>query len=68
VLDELAFATGLDIRPVLASEDELEHAIDRYYGGQGLQAHPEAIELPEDTSPLRGLKRASNVGPGTLLQ
>ena len=28
VLDELSFATGLEIRPVLASEDRLEQAID----------------------------------------
>lgn len=68
ILDELAFATGLDIRPVLASEDELEHAIDRYYGAPGFRARPDAIDLPEDTSPLRGLKRASGIGPGTLLQ
>jgi type IV pilus assembly protein PilB len=68
VVDELAFLTNLDIRPVLASEDELQHAIERYYGRPGLRHRPDAIELPEDTSPLRGLTRAAGEGPGSLLQ
>ena len=68
VVDELAFATGLDIRPVIAAEGELEQAIDRYYGAGGFQARPDAIDLPEDTSPLRGLTRSVGVGPGSLLQ
>jgi hypothetical protein len=67
VLDELAFATNLDIRPVLASEEELEAAIERHYA-VGFRSHPGAIDLPEDTSPLRGLKRAVDMGSGTLLQ
>jgi type IV pilus assembly protein PilB len=64
VIDELAFATGLDIRPVIASEAELDQAIARYYGDG--EPTPTAIDLPEDTSPL--LRRATGVGPGTLLQ
>jgi type IV pilus assembly protein PilB len=69
ILDELSFATGLDIRPVLASEDELEQAIERHYGGRhAFATRPDAIELPEDTSPLRGLRRTSGAGPGSLLQ
>jgi type IV pilus assembly protein PilB len=53
VLDELSFATGLEIRPVLASEDELEHAIESHLtSGSRDSTLPHAIDLPEDTSPL----------------
>ena len=33
-LDELAFLTGCEIRPALATEEEIGHAIDRCYCGQ----------------------------------
>lgn len=56
VLDELAFATGLEIRPVLASEEELDRAIESHLsGGVRENGLPRAIDLPEDTSPLRGV-------------
>jgi type IV pilus assembly protein PilB len=56
VLDELSFATGLEIRPMLSSEEELERAIESHLqGGHGAQS-PHAIDLPEDTSPLRGVR------------
>jgi type IV pilus assembly protein PilB len=56
VLDELSFATGLEIRPVLASEAELDRAIDAHLGGGAQPSRlPKAIDLPEDTSPLRAL-------------
>jgi len=54
VIDELSFATSLEIRPVLASEEEIDHAIENHLGGAARQAGASrAIDLPEDTSPLR---------------
>ncbi len=59
VLDDLAFATGLEIRPTLASEEELDGAIERHLQGPaGAHPPPRAIDLPEDTSPLRGVHGA----------
>ncbi len=64
LLDELAFATGMAIQPVLAAEGDLERAIARLLDGvvrrePGFDARADAIDLPEDSSPLtaaRGLK------------
>jgi type IV pilus assembly protein PilB len=52
VLDEIAFATGLDVRPVLATEADLDQAIARCLGTGGAPRRREPLELPEDTSPL----------------
>ncbi len=61
VLDELSFATGLEIRPVLASEVELDRAIDLLLSeGARERRLPHAIDLPEDTSPLRSAGRTLN--------
>jgi type IV pilus assembly protein PilB len=59
VLDEIAFATGLDVSPVLASEEDVDAALARILDGVVRRnLHPaergDAIELPEDTSPLSG--------------
>jgi type IV pilus assembly protein PilB len=57
-LDELAFATGMAVRPVLAAEQDLDRAIARLLDGvvarrpPAFQDRADAIELPEDTSPL----------------
>lgn len=56
VQDEIAFATGLDVRPVLASEGELDLAIARHLDGAApahdrFAGRKDAIDLPEDTSP-----------------
>jgi type IV pilus assembly protein PilB len=64
VLDEVAFATGMALRPVLAAEADLDRAIARLLDGvvarePGFHTREDAIELPEDSSPLRGLR-----GPG----
>lgn len=60
VLDELSFATGLEIRPVLASEEELDHAIENHLGtGTRETGLPRAIDLPEDTSPLSAVRKPS---------
>jgi type IV pilus assembly protein PilB len=65
VLDELSFATGLEIRPVLASEDELEQAIENHLSRNARESTlPRSIDLPEDTSPLSGGHRRSS-GPLT---
>jgi len=61
VLDEISFATGLEVEPVLASESDLDHALARLLDGVVRRhLHPstreDAIELPEDTSPLRGAR------------
>lgn len=53
VIDEIAFASGLDVRPVLATEADLDQAIERLLGGRaegGGRRSP--LDLPEDTSPL----------------
>jgi type IV pilus assembly protein PilB len=57
VLDELAFATGMAIQPVLASEDDLDRAIARLLDGvtlpePGFHGREDAIDLPADTNPL----------------
>ena len=68
VVDEIAFATGLQIRPVLASEADLERAIARNLDGIAtpppdgrFSDRADAIDLPEDTNPLR---RSSRKPPG----
>ena len=63
-LDEVAFATGMAVRPVLAAEEDLDRAIARLLDGvvrrePGFHSREDAIDLPEDSSPLRerrGLK------------
>jgi type IV pilus assembly protein PilB len=62
VLDEIVFATGLHVRPLLASEEQLDLAIalhlDGTSSGKGdFRSRPDAIELPEDTNPLSVLRR-----------
>jgi len=58
VLDDLAFRTGIDIRPVLVGPNQLSDAIERHYHAlewDGDQAsEPELNEVPEpgDTAPI----------------
>ena len=60
VLDEISFATGMDVRPALASERDIELAIARHLDGVaparegGFAGRMDAIDLPDDTSPLGG--------------
>lgn len=63
MLDELAFATGMAVKPVLAAEADLDRAIARLLDGielrqraTGFASREDAIELPEDTSPLRAIR------------
>jgi type IV pilus assembly protein PilB len=63
VLDDLSFATGLEIRPVLASEEELDRAIENHLGsGTRESGLPRAIDLPEDTSPLSSARKPPRSG------
>lgn len=64
IIDELSFVTGLAVRPVLAGEQDLDHALERYLGipararaVSGFAARGDAIELGPDTSPLAGVRR-----------
>jgi type IV pilus assembly protein PilB len=58
VLDEISFATGLDVRPVLATEADLDQAIARLVGAPGEAPRRfDALELPEDTNPITAGRR-----------
>jgi type IV pilus assembly protein PilB len=57
VLDELAFAVGRGVRPVLAAEDDLTRAIARLLDGvtlprAGFEHRPDALDLTDDPRPL----------------
>lgn len=55
-VDEISFVTGLDVRPVLAAEWDIEQAIARHLGDLerpvAAASRPRSIDLPPDTSPL----------------
>ncbi len=61
-LDEVAFATGMEVKPVLASDADLARALARLLDGvaapkpAGFAANADAIDLPEDTNPLRAIR------------
>lgn len=64
IIDELSFVTGLAVRPVLAGEEDLDHALERHLGiaprtraPTGFGGRKDAIDLGPDTSPLRGTRR-----------
>lgn len=58
VLDEIGFASGLEVRPVLATEADLDQAIARLYGPRlPGSSRLEALDLPEDTNPLTAARR-----------
>jgi type IV pilus assembly protein PilB len=60
-VDEIAFVTGLEVRPVLAAEWEIEQAIARHLGDGAAAPRGDngerarALDLPPDTSPLAGI-------------
>ncbi len=70
VLDEIAFATGMAVRPVLASEADLDRAIARLLDGvvvkraPGFAGREDAIDLPADTNPLSALKAVRGLKGG----
>ncbi len=63
-LDEVAFATGMQVNPVLASEGDIERALARVLDGVLLKkgepanfaSRKDAIDLPADTNPLSVLR------------
>jgi hypothetical protein len=63
-LDEVAFATGMQVKPVLASEGDLDRALARVLDGVTLAkgdptafaGRKDAIDLPADTNPLTVLR------------
>ncbi|HEY6006646.1 MAG TPA: hypothetical protein VIV57_27445 [Anaeromyxobacter sp.] len=69
VIDEIAFATGMTVRPALASEYDVDCAISRLLDGiiirreGGFATREDAIELPEDTNPL-SVESDPTGGPG----
>lgn len=46
VLDEVSFATGMKVKPVLASAGDIERAIDRHLDGLDVTTGVGAVELP----------------------
>jgi Type II secretion system (T2SS), protein E, N-terminal domain len=69
VIDEIAFVTGMTVRPALASEYDMDCAIARHLDGivirreGGFASREDAIELPEDTNPL-SVESDPQGGPG----
>jgi type IV pilus assembly protein PilB len=61
-LDEIAFATGMQVKPVLAGEADIERALARVLDGTlssgqtGFAGRKEGVDLPEDTNPLTILR------------
>jgi type IV pilus assembly protein PilB len=67
VIDEITFVTGMHVIPVLAGEVDLDRALQRCFGISprahsdfGFADRDDAIELPEDTSPLRAARRGAD--------
>jgi len=53
-LDEVAFASGLVVRPALAAARDVARAIERHYGSASPAFGQSAVELPKDTfGPMR---------------
>lgn len=69
VLDEVRFAAGMPVKPAIAAEEDLEQAIARHLGRPrpatvtAFASRPDAIELPEDSSPLTVLRRGGHGEP-----
>ncbi len=68
VIDELAFVTGLKVRPVLAGEVDLDRALERNLGiaprpraPSGFGARSDAIDLEPPRSGPRGAGRAGGL-------
>jgi hypothetical protein len=45
-LDDVRFASGLAVKPVLVAGDDLDRAIERHFGGLAPGAGASAVELP----------------------
>jgi type IV pilus assembly protein PilB len=59
-VDEIAFASGMEVKPVLVAERDLERAIARHLDGVelpreiGFEARDDAIELEAEDGPVSG--------------
>ncbi len=68
VIDEIAFVTGLAVKPALAAEADLDRALERHYGiaprrapsPAGYTGRTDAIDLPADSSPLTLMRRTTD--------
>jgi type IV pilus assembly protein PilB len=61
VIDELAFATGMAIKPVLATERDIDQAIHRVLGDQETTPRRhQALELREDAGPAMTIQQGRN--------
>ncbi len=67
VLDDLAFRTGMLIRPVMVGPSEIGEAIDRYYTAKSAPAAPASPEpaRPGDTLSETNLRRIREEPPPT---
>lgn len=55
-LDEVAFASGVGVKPVLASRRDVDRALDRHF--EGLKDRlPRALDLPDDPGPMQIVAR-----------
>jgi type IV pilus assembly protein PilB len=53
-IDEVRFASGLAVKPVLVAVHDLEYAIERHFGTLAPGAGASAVELPSDAlGPMR---------------
>lgn len=55
-LDEVAFASGFPVKAVLASQADVDRAIDRHFEGL-TDSRPRALDLPADPGPITLIKR-----------
>jgi type IV pilus assembly protein PilB len=65
-IDEIAFATGMQVKPVLAAEPDIERALSRVLDGvvqrpSGFTDRPDAVDLPADTNPLTLLREKTSL-------
>ncbi|HTN52771.1 MAG TPA: hypothetical protein VML50_10250 [Anaeromyxobacter sp.] len=72
LLDEITFAAGMQVKPVLAGDADLDQAIARHLDGAvprqltTFATRKDAIDLPTDTNPLTIIRRGEE-GGGTVL-
>ncbi len=72
VLDDLAFRTGMMIRPVMVGPTEIGEAIDRYYmtrsAPPATPSSPPELDRAADTLSESNLRRVREEGPPSLSQ
>jgi len=53
ILDEVAFATNMTVRPALAGAADIAQAIARHLDGVRPEGPPQAVDVPPDPGPMR---------------